>query len=87
MILHFTDDAWADYQYWLQTDKAVLKRINTLIKDMQCNPFDGIGKPEPLRHSLAGYYSRRINQEHRIVYRADESGIWLIALRFHYTAE
>lgn len=85
MMLHFTDDAWADYQYWLQTDKAVLKRINTLVQDMQCNPFEGIGKPEALRHSLSGYYSRRINQVHRIVYRADESGIWLIALRFHYT--
>ncbi|QEY24222.1 Txe/YoeB family addiction module toxin [Neisseria animalis] len=85
MMLHFTDDAWEDYQYWLQTDKAVLKRINTIIQDMQRNPFDGIGKPEPLRHSLSGYYSRRINQEHRIVYRADDSGIWLISLRFHYS--
>ncbi|STZ76054.1 Txe/YoeB family addiction module toxin [Bergeriella denitrificans] len=85
MTLHFTEDAWADYLYWQQNDKAVLKRINTLIKDMQRNPFEGIGKPEPLRHSLSGYYSRRITQEHRIVYRADDSGIWLIALRFHYS--
>lgn len=84
MILHFTDDAWQDYLYWQQTDKTVIKRINTLIKDIQRNPFEGIGKPEALKHSLSGYYSRHINQEHRIVYRADEQGIWLIALRFHY---
>ncbi|WP_232462185.1 Txe/YoeB family addiction module toxin [Neisseria chenwenguii] len=68
-----------------QTDKAVLKRINLLIKDIQHNPFEGLGKPGPLRHSLSGYYSRRINHEHRIVYKADNSGIYLIALRFHYT--
>ncbi len=84
MMLHFTDDAWQDYLYWQQTDKAVLKRIHALIKDMQRNPFEGLGKPEPLKHSLSGYYSRRINTEHRIVYRADEAGLWLIALRFHY---
>lgn len=84
MMLHFTDDAWADYLHWQQTDKSVLKRINQLIRDMQRDPFDGIGKPEPLKHSLSGYYSRRINSEHRIVYRADESGIYIIALRFHY---
>ena len=84
MMLHFTDDAWDDYLYWQQTDKAVLKRINQLIKDMQRHPFEGLGKPEALRHHLAGYYCRRINHEHRIVYKADDSGIWLIALRYHY---
>lgn len=84
MMLHFTDDAWDDYLYWQQTDKAVLKRINQLIKDMQRHPFEGLGKPEALRHHLAGYYSRRINHGHRIVYKADDSGIWLIALRYHY---
>ena len=84
MMLHFTDDAWDDYLYWQQTDKAVLKRINQLIKDMQRHPFEGLGKAEALRHHLAGYYSRRINHEHRIVYKADDSGIWLIALRYHY---
>ena len=84
MMLHFTDDAWDDYLYWQQTDKAVLKRINQLIKDMQRHPFEGLGKPEALRHYLAGYYNRRINHEHRIVYKADDSGIWLIALRYHY---
>lgn len=83
-MLHFTDDAWDDYLYWQQTDKAVLKRINQLIKDMQRHPFEGLGKPEALRHHLAGYYSRRINHGHRIVYKADDSGIWLIALRYHY---
>lgn len=84
MMLHFTDDAWDDCLYWQQTDKAVLKRINQLIKDMQRHPFEGLGKPEALRHHLAGYYSRRINHGHRIVYKADDSGIWLIALRYHY---
>ncbi|PPT98588.1 Txe/YoeB family addiction module toxin [Xanthomonas arboricola] len=84
MILQFSDHAWEDYLYWQQTDTKLLKRINDLIKVIQRDPFQGIGKPEPLRHALAGYWSRRINDEHRIVYKA-ENGILLIAqLRYHY---
>ncbi|WOB48493.1 Txe/YoeB family addiction module toxin [Xanthomonas hydrangeae] len=84
MILQFADNAWEDYLYWQQTDKKLLKRINELIKAIQRDPFQGIGKPEPLRHALAGYCSRRINDEHRIVYKA-ENGILLIAqTRYHY---
>ncbi|PPU42200.1 Txe/YoeB family addiction module toxin [Xanthomonas arboricola] len=84
MMLQFSDNAWEDYLYWQQTDKKMLKRINELIKVIQRDPFQGIGKPEPLRHALAGYWSRRINDEHRIVYKA-ENGILLIAqLRYHY---
>ncbi|CAD7721308.1 Toxin YoeB [Xanthomonas hydrangeae] len=84
MILQFADNAWEDYLYWQQTDKKMLKRINELIKAIQRDPFQGIGKPEPLRHALAGYWSRRINDEHRIVYKA-ENGILLIAqTRYHY---
>ncbi|PPT76711.1 Txe/YoeB family addiction module toxin [Xanthomonas arboricola pv. populi] len=84
MILQFSDHAWEDYLYWQQTDKKMLKRINDLIKVIQRDPFRGIGKPEPLRHALAGYWSRRINDEHRIVYKA-ENGILMIAqLRYHY---
>ncbi|MCE4550256.1 Txe/YoeB family addiction module toxin [Xanthomonas hortorum] len=84
MILQFADNAWEDYLYWQQTDKKMLKRINELIKVIQRDPFQGIGKPEPLRHALAGYWSRRINDEHRIVYKA-ENGILLIAqARYHY---
>ncbi|CAH2707393.1 Putative mRNA interferase YoeB [Xanthomonas campestris pv. nigromaculans] len=84
MILQFADNTWEDYLYWQQTDKKMLKRINELIKAIQRDPFQGIGKPEPLRHALAGYWSRRINDEHRIVYKA-ENGILLIAqARYHY---
>ncbi|WAH63342.1 Txe/YoeB family addiction module toxin [Xanthomonas hortorum] len=84
MILQFADNAWEDYLYWQQTDKKMLKRINELIKAIQRDPFQGIGKPEPLRHALAGYWSRRINDEHRVVYKA-ENGILLIAqARYHY---
>ncbi|AZR25849.1 Txe/YoeB family addiction module toxin [Xanthomonas vasicola] len=84
MILQFSDNAWEDSLYWQQADKKILKRISELINAIQCDPFQGIGKPEPLRHALAGYWSRRINDEHRIVYKAAE-GILLIAqVRYHY---
>ncbi|QNH17898.1 Txe/YoeB family addiction module toxin [Xanthomonas sp. SS] len=84
MTLQFSDNAWEDYLYWQQTDKKMLKRVNDLIKAIQRDPFQGVGKPEPLRHALAGYWSRRINDEHRIVYKV-EAGILLIAqLRYHY---
>ncbi|CTP88525.1 Txe/YoeB family addiction module toxin [Xanthomonas graminis] len=84
MTLQFSDNAWEDYLYWQQTDKKMLKRINDLIKAIQHDPFQGVGKPEPLRHALAGYWSRRINDEHRIVYKV-EAGVLLIAqVRYHY---
>jgi toxin YoeB len=82
--LVFAEDAWEDYLYWQKTDKKVLKRINTLIKDISREPFEGIGKPEPLKHALSGYWSRRINEEHRIVYRVQEDSLLIAQLRFHY---
>ena len=68
-MLTFSDQAWEEYLYWQKNDKAILKRINNLIKDIKRSPFDGIGKPEPLKHGLSGYWSRRINDEHRLVYK------------------
>jgi toxin YoeB len=82
--LSFTPQSWDDYQFWLQTDKKILRRINELVKDTLRSPHDGIGKPEPLRQGLAGYWSRRITEEHRMVYRQIDSGILLIQLRYHY---
>ncbi len=84
MILVFSDHAWEDYQYWQATDRKILKRINLLIKDAMRNPCDGIGKPEPLRHALAGYWSRRITDEHRLVYKAVGDQLWIAQLRYHY---
>ena len=84
MNLNFSDHAWEDYQHWLKTDKAVLRRINALIKEIQRTPFAGTGKPEPLRHALAGYWSRRITEEHRIVYKVTENAILIAQLRHHY---
>ena len=84
MNISFTPQSWEDYQYWQQTDKKTLKRINDLIKDTLRSPLDGIGKPEPLRQGLSGYWSRRITEEHRMVYRQVESGLLLIQLRYHY---
>ena len=85
MNLSFTPQSWEDYQYWQQADKQVLKRINELIKDTLRSPHQGIGKPEPLRQGLSGYWSRRITEEHRMVYRQVESGLLLIQLRYHYS--
>lgn len=85
MKLVFATHAWEDYLYWQKTDNKVLKRINTLIKDIQREPYDGIGKPEPLKHGLSGYWSRRINDEHRIVYRYKDDSIQIAQLRFHYS--
>ena len=70
--------------YWQKTDKAILKRINTLIRDIQREPFSGIGKPEPLKHGLSGYWSRRISDEHRLVYKFSENQILIALLRYHY---
>ena len=84
MNLIFSDQAWEDYQYWYETDKKMIRRINELLKAIRRNPHSGIGKPEPLRHALAGWWSRRIDQEHRLVYRVSEQGILLAQMRFHY---
>jgi len=84
MNLTFAPKAWDSYLYWHKTDKAIAKRINALIKDIQRNPFEGIGKPEPLKHALSGFWSRRINDEHRIVYKVTDDNILIAQLRFHY---
>ena len=84
MKLIFSSKAWDNYLYWQKTDKAMVKRINALIKEIQRNPFDGIGKPEPLKHGLSGYWSRRINDEHRIVYKLSEDNLLIAQLRYHY---
>ena len=84
MNLLFTDEAWQDYLYWQATDKQMLKKINVLIKDIQRTPFTGIGKPEPLKHSLQGCWSRRIDNEHRLVYELENNAIKIMACRFHY---
>lgn len=84
MKLIFSEQAWDDYLYWQKTDKKILRRINALIKDIQRNPFEGIGKPEPLKHALSGYWSRRINDEHRIVYKIFDDAIQMAQLRYHY---
>ncbi len=84
MKLIFSEMAWKDYLYWQRTDKKTLKRINRLICDIQRMPYEGIGKPEPLKHGLSGYWSRRITDEHRIVYKAEDSAILIAQLRYHY---
>jgi toxin YoeB len=83
--LVFAPQAWEDYQHWVQTDRKLLKRINELIKDTVRSPYQGIGKPEPLRHALAGFWSRRITDEHRMVYRIVGKNLEIAQLRFHYT--
>jgi len=84
MLLTFTDKAWDDYLYWQKTDKKTLKKINDLIKDIKRTPFEGLGKPEPLRHDYAGYWSRRIDQEHRLIYFFEKENITIIRCRYHY---
>ncbi|MEI9902566.1 MAG: Txe/YoeB family addiction module toxin [Asticcacaulis sp.] len=84
MKVTFDPDAWEDYLYWQSSDKAMLKRINALIKDISRHPFEGIGQPEPLKHEWSGYWSRRIDQEHRIIYRALAGAILIAQCRFHY---
>ncbi len=84
MNLLFTEEAWDDYLYWQITDKQILRKINQLIKEIKRIPFTGTGKPEPLKHSLQGCWSRRINNEHRLVYEVETLAIKIIACRFHY---
>ncbi len=84
MKLTFSVAAWEDYLYWQQTDKKMLKRINLLIKDIQRSPFEGIGKPERLKHGLSGYWSRRISDEHRIISKCNDDAVLIAQLRYHY---
>jgi toxin YoeB len=84
MKLIFADAAWDDYLYWQQQDRRMVERINKLIKEAQREPFAGIGKPEPLKHALAGYWSRRITDEHRMVYKIEGDSMLIAQLRYHY---
>lgn len=83
-MISWTDDAWGDYIYWQTQDKKTLRRINALIKDCQRSPFEGIGKPEPLKYNLSGYWSRRIDDTNRLVYRFDDDSLIIISCRYHY---
>ena len=84
MRLVFTPHGWNDYKYWLRADRQTLKRINRLIDDALTDPTDGIGKPEPLKHLLTGTWSRRITEEHRLVYLVDADDLVILQARFHY---
>lgn len=84
MKLLFADEAWEDYVYWQKKDKRMIERINKLIRETQREPFAGVGKPEPLKHALAGFWSRRITDEHRMVYRVEGKTLMIAQLRFHY---
>ena len=80
----FSPDAFEQYQYWQQTDKSVLRKLNQLLRECQRQPFEGTGKPEGLKGKLTGYWSRRINQEHRLVYRADADNLYVVSCSYHY---
>ena len=83
-ILSWTKEAWSDYTYWQTQDKKTLKRINKLILDTQRSPFEGIGKPEPLKENLSGFWSRRIDETNRLVYIVDNNNLTIISCRYHY---
>lgn len=84
MKVVFSENAWDDYLYWQRTDRKLLEKINALIKEIQRAPFEGIGKPEPLKYGFPGYWSRRINSEHRMVYKVDGDSLNIAQLRYHY---
>jgi len=84
MRIIFSKISWEDYTSWLDEDKKMLKKINNLIKDIQKNPYEGIGKPEPLKYDLSGYWSRRIDREHRLVYQVDKNEIRIYSCKYHY---
>jgi len=84
MILSWAEKAWDDYSYWQKVDIKTLKRINSLIKDIKRQPFEGLGDPEPLKHNWSGYWSRRIDREHRLVYKVAENQIFIVQCRYHY---
>jgi toxin YoeB len=83
-LLAWTNDAWADYVYWQGQDKKTLKRINKLITDTKRSPFEGIGKPEPLKENLSGFWSRRVDESNRLVYAVSDSHVTVISCRYHY---
>jgi toxin YoeB len=83
-LLVWTDEAWSDYVYWQGQDKKTLKRINKLISDSRRTPFEGIGKPEPLKENLSGFWSRRIDDTNRLVYAVDNTSFTIISCRYHY---
>ncbi|SEI59952.1 toxin YoeB [Allopseudospirillum japonicum] len=83
-LLSWTDESWDDYLYWHTQDKKTLKRINKIIKDVKRSPFEGIGKPEPLKESLSGFWSRRIDDTNRLIYIVDDNAITVISCRYHY---
>lgn len=83
-VIQWDLDAWEDYLYWQSQDKKNLKRINKLLKDISRNPFEGIGKPEPLQENLTGFWSRRIDEEHRLVYAVEDERVIIFACRGHY---
>lgn len=80
----FVDESWEDYQYWIKTDKKILARINDLIKDISRTPYTGLGKPEPLKYKYKGFWSRRITDEHRLIYQVREDELLIVKCRFHY---
>jgi len=80
----FAENAWDDYLYWQKVDKKTIRRINKLIKEIQREPFEGIGKPEPLKHALSGYWSRRIDDANRMVYKVQNDTLLIAQLRYHY---
>ncbi len=84
MRIIFTTNSWEDYLSWQDEDKRVFKKINSLIKDIQRNPYHGIGKPEPLKYDLAGLWSRRIDREHRLVYQVISDDLLIYGCRYHY---
>ena len=84
MKVVFSEHAWEEYLYWQKTDRKLVQRVNTLIGAIQRTPFEGVGKPEPLKHALSGYWSRRITDEHRIVYRLEGDAVLIAQLRYHY---
>ncbi len=84
MRLVFSEHAWKDFLFWQRTDKKILKRINLLIQDTQRHHFEGLGKPEPLKRNLAGYWSRRITDKHRMVYKVEDDDLLVAQLRYHY---
>ncbi len=84
MRLVFADEAWEDYLFWQKQDRKMVDRINRLIQEIKRHPFSGVGKPEALKHALAGFWSRRINDEHRMVYRIEGDSLLIAQLRYHY---
>jgi toxin YoeB len=84
MRIVFADQAWDDFTYWVNHDRKIAKRIMRLIKEIERDPFDGIGKPEPLKHDMTGFWSRRITDEHRLVYSAEKNQVLIAQARYHY---